>query len=137
MIDCPRTQPIPTDSHRLQPVHTGKHRSTLRWAPPTEHAAAILEALQGPEGRTGTVPYGYLREIHADVCIERNIEPCAWNPVGKELRKLIGGKKTYDYDANGKRIRVYRIPPKDQQPHLRVAAHNYAPTQMRNSAIAQ
>lgn len=127
-FDCRRTHSTTPGSNRLQPVHTGKHRATLRWAPPEEHAAAILEALQGPDGQTGTVPYRHLREIHADVCIERNIEPCAWNPVGKELRKLIGGEKTYGYDANGKRIRVYRIPPRDPRSNLRVIPTQNAAT---------
>ena len=130
--DCPQIQPITTDTDRLQPVHTGKHRSTLRWAPPEEHAALILDYLQAPDGRTGTIPFKEMEQIHLDVCDEHNIEPSKWNPVAEHLRLLLGGKKTYD---NG--IRVYRIPPKEQQPHLRVASDKSAVTHLRNSALAQ
>jgi hypothetical protein len=119
-VDCPRDEPIPPGSDRLRPAHTSKHRSTLRWAPPEEHAALILDHLQGPGGRTGTIPFKEINAIHREACLERNVEPCKWNPVGEELRQLLGGKKTYDYDTNGKRIRVYRISPKEQQPHLKV-----------------
>lgn len=125
---------ITTDSDRLLLTGTGENQCipTVRWAEPAEHALAILETLQGPGGRTGTIPFREMTKIHLDVCLERNIEPIGWTAVGRELRKLIGAEKTYGYDANGKRIRIYRIPPKGQQPCLGVAIDNYAP---RNRAM--
>jgi hypothetical protein len=83
----------------------------LRWAPPEEHAAAILETLQGPDGRIGTISAKEMEEIHREVCDEYGIEHIGWIAVGRELRRLLGGAKTYGPDANGKSVRVYRIPP--------------------------
>ena len=72
--------------------------------------------LQGPGGRTGTFNVPELRQVHFDVCIERDWEPIGWTAVGRELRKLLGGEKTYAPDANGKPERVYRIPPRVGRP---------------------
>jgi hypothetical protein len=47
---------------------------------------------------------GIYRRWHKEYEVNSS-SACAWNPLGKELRKLIGGEKTYGYNANGKRIR--------------------------------
>ena len=114
----PLPEPVPTVSNRLETGRTGEIRPvthcripTRRWAAPAEHAAAILQFLQSVGGRTGTITYAEMKEIHADVCFERDWELIGWTAVGRELRKLLGGAKTLDYDANGKRVLVYRIPP--------------------------
>jgi hypothetical protein len=106
------------DRNRLQPVHTGENRfliqghvPTRRWVPAEEHAAAILDFLQGPGGRTGTIALTELKQIHAEVCLELDIDPIGWTAVGRELRRLLKDNKTYDYDQLGRRVRVYRIPP--------------------------
>jgi hypothetical protein len=48
------------------------------------------------------------------MCSGAKIEPRPWNPVSKQLRMLLGGKKTYfwfeDEDGVQHRLRVYRLP---------------------------
>ena len=85
--------------------------STVRSATPAQHAAAILDFLQAPGGRTGAITAKELREIHAEVCFVLELEPIGWTAVGRELRKLIGGGRTY-HRINGEQVRVYRIPPR-------------------------
>ena len=85
--------------------------STVRSATPAQHAAAILDFLQAPGGRTGTITAKELRQIHAEVCLVLELEPIGWTAVGRELRKLIGERRTYQR-INGEQVRVYRIPPR-------------------------
>jgi hypothetical protein len=93
---------------------------TRRRATPAEHAAALLDVLQGPGGRTGTIPFDEMEQIHLEVCLEMDFEPIGWVGVGRELRKLIGDQKTYER-INGEQVRVYRIPPRAQQTRTRAA----------------
>jgi hypothetical protein len=88
--------------------------STVRSATPAQHAAAILDFLQAPGGRTGTIRATELRQIHAEVCFVLELEPIGWTAVGRELRKLIGEGRTYQR-INGEQVRVYRIPPRAVQ----------------------
>ena len=76
---------------------------------PAERAAAILEFLQGPGGRTGSLPVDDLKQLHIDICLERDWEIIDWTSVGRELRRLLKADKTYDFKAP--QTRVYRIPP--------------------------
>jgi hypothetical protein len=108
---------VVTSVNRCEPVDADAHRfaipcpfPTRRWAEPAEHAAAILEFLQGPGGRTGSLPIGELKQLHLEICAERDWEPIGWTAVGRELRELLKADKTYE-SVNGKRTRVYRIPP--------------------------
>ena len=110
-------EPIDADENRCEPVDSDAHQfatpclfPTRRWAEPAEHAAAILEFLQGPGGRTGSLPIGELKQLHQEICAERDWEPIGWTAVGRELRELLKADKTYG-PINGKRTRVYRIPP--------------------------
>lgn len=119
----------PPDPNRFGLVQTGANRlgilcpvPTRRWAPPAEHAVAILEFLQGPGGRTGTFSVKEMKQVHGDVCDEWDIEQIGWTAVGRELRKLLGGDKTYAPDASGKSVRVYRIPPAVHVAHRRIKA---------------
>ena len=107
-------EPVDTDANRCEPVDVDAHRfaipcplPTRRWAEPAEHAAAILEFLQGPGGRTGSLPVDDLKQLHIDICLERDWEIIDWTSVGRELRRLLKADKTYDK----RRRRVYRIPP--------------------------
>lgn len=109
----PLPEPVETDLNRSEPVTTDMHRLDTHWQVPTrrraepeEHAAALLEVLQAPGGRTGSIPVDDLKAIHVDMCLEVDWEIINWIPVGRELRRLLGAEKTYD---KGKR--VYRIPP--------------------------
>jgi hypothetical protein len=114
---CHPPELIETDRNRLEPFGTVPHRfvtpwpiPTRRWATPAEHAAAILDFLQGPGGRTGSLPVDELRKLHVEICAENDWEPIGWTAVGRELRKLLGAQKTYE-DIKGRPTRVYRIPP--------------------------
>ncbi len=91
---------------------------TRRWADPAEHAAAILEFLQGPGGRTGSIPVEELQRLHIEICIERDWDLIGWTAVGRELRELLKAEKTYE-PVEGKRTRVYRIPPLSGRSRLR------------------
>ena len=112
----PLPELIETDRNRLEPVGIHPHRitpwpiPTRRWATPAEHAAAILDFLQGPGGRTGSLPVDELKKLHVEICAENDWEPIGWTAVGRELRKLLGAQKTYE-DIKGRPTRVYRIPP--------------------------
>jgi hypothetical protein len=113
----PLAEPVDTDANRCEPVSTDEHRfathcpiPTRRWVAPEERAAAILEFLQGPGGRTGTIAFDELEKLHVDICLERDWEVASWTAVGRELRRLLRAEKTYEA-INGRRIRVYRIPP--------------------------
>ncbi len=110
-------EPMDTDVSRCEPVETDAHRlvtpcpfPTRRWAEPAEHATAILEFLQGPGGRTGSLPVEELQQLHVEICAEKDWEVIGWTAVGRELRALLKTEKTYE-PINGKRTRVYRIPP--------------------------
>jgi hypothetical protein len=52
---------------------------------------------------------------YAAMAKERNLVARPWNPVARELTKLLGGKKTYEHIIVGgghvHRLRVYKIPP--------------------------
>ena len=90
-----------------------------RAVPPAEHAQALLEALQGAGGRTGTIRADELQLIHRELCVERDFEEIGWIAVGRELRRLIGDRRNYDW-IDGRRTRVYRIPPAESRPLLRI-----------------
>ncbi len=121
----PVAEPINTDVNRCELVVAEAHRvgtpcpyPTRRWADPAEHAAAILEFLQGPGGRTGSIPVEELQRLHIEICIERDWDLIGWTAVGRELRELLKAEKTYE-PVEGKRTRVYRIPPLSGRSRLR------------------
>ena len=117
----PVAEAVETDLNRSEPIRTGEVQfathcpiSTRRWVQPAEHAAAILEFLQGPGGRTGSIQFKELEKLHIEICAERDWEVIGWTAVGRELRTLLNDEKTYD---RGKR--VYRIPPVATRARLR------------------
>ena len=120
-VGHPLTSATPTGPNRFELVYTGASSATtachiphLRWVPPVDHAAAILEFRQGPGGRTGTISASEMEQIHLEVCDEYNYEPIGWTAVGRELRRLLGGdRNSYGVDRHGKRVRAYRIAPAD------------------------
>lgn len=94
---------------------------TTQARPPRDHARALLDWLQGPGGRTGSILASELEAIHIEVCCELDWEPIGWIAVGRELRRLIGGRKEYAR-SEGRRLCVYRIPPADIIARPRLAA---------------
>lgn len=95
-------------------------RSTIQARPPADHATALLEWLQGPGGRTGTILSTELEAVHADLCFELDWEFVGWTAVARELRRLLGARKEYIW-RDGKRLRAYRIPPATSRSLRRVA----------------
>ena len=126
-----RQQPTPGDDlgegHRVpEPTATDSTwlmgpLPTRRWVPAAEHAAALLSFLQGPGGRTGTIPFSEMEVTYLEVCLEQDIEPIGWVAVGRELRRLLGAEKEYER-VHGEQVRVYRIPPARLAAAVRKAA---------------
>ncbi len=114
-----RVAPVATDANRRPPateavrdrVSICEPVPTIEARPPADHAAALLGWLQGPGGRTGTIPATELERMHWDVCHELGWEVVSWVAVGRELRRLLGAKKEYVRREDGRRVRVYRVPP--------------------------
>ena len=87
-------RPTPEQLERTggQPVRTGSSVvaiSSPAWHSPEEHAAALLQWMQGPGGRVGEVPARELMNAYVDMCVELFWEPLPWIPVAKAFRKLI------------------------------------------------
>jgi hypothetical protein len=90
---------------------TGKGPKDLgRYAPPPEHAEALLDWLQGDNGRTGWIEACDLADAYREMCASLNLEAHGWAPVGAALRKLIKDAKRYR-TRRGRRYRMWWIPP--------------------------
>jgi hypothetical protein len=97
----------------VEPLRTDSNQFSLAcpaWHSATEHAAALLEWMQGPGGRVGEVPARELMRAHAEMCAERFWEPVPWIPVAKAFRKLINDTARRYASQNSHRFVVYRIP---------------------------
>lgn len=137
--DTNRRQPTPTDSNGADPrrptavvgsrvvsVSAPVSAPTREARPARDHAAALLEWLQGADGRTGSLFADELDEMHREMCVERDWELVGWTAVARELRRLLSARKEYAW-RDGKRVRVYRIPPARpsamEAPRQRAGAH--------------
>lgn len=80
---------------------------------PDAHAGRFLELLQ-ERGITGDIIFEDIFGLYHKLLATIGWTPRPWAPVGRELRKLLGGKKTYawfkDADGGSHRLRVYRVP---------------------------
>ena len=97
----------------VQPVRTSSDLvpcSTPSWHSPEEHAAALLDWMQGPGGRVGEVPARELMSLHIEMCAELFWEITPWIPVAKAFRKLINDPHHRHASRNSRRVVVYRIP---------------------------
>ena len=76
------------------------------------HAADFL-ALIRSFGLNGTIDSRTLCDVYRMWCRDTCVEPRPWNSVSCELRRLLGGHKSYkwirDDDGGRHRIRVFRI----------------------------
>lgn len=97
------TQPLQTDSNQFA-------APSPTWHSASEHAAALLEWMQGPGGLVGEVPAHELMKAHAEMCLERYWEPMPWIPVAKALRELLNDKSRRYASRNSRRFVVYLIP---------------------------
>lgn len=115
-------RPAPSEADRPEPVSSGAQRcgtvsapvGAIPWLdarPPADHARALLEWLQAPGGRTGSILATELEKMHRELCHDLGWEPLGWIAVGRELRRLLGAKKELARQQNGRRLAVYRIPP--------------------------
>lgn len=114
-------EPMPTDANRYASIAASGPAPTLQARPPQEHASALLAWLQGPGGRSGTIPATELAAIHRDLCAELDWEAPGWVAVGRELRRLIGTPKEYARHE-GRRVCVYRVPPANSRAPNAMAA---------------
>jgi hypothetical protein len=77
------------------------------------HAGRFLELLQ-EGGITGDILFEDIFELYHELLPTIGWAPRPWNPVARELKKLLGGKKTYVWlesdDGAAHRLRVYRLP---------------------------
>lgn len=106
-----RRSPTPnlrTDNARLSPPcwRTAEY-------PPEVHAARLFEYLVSDRRITGNVLFEEMLALYWEMTAALNWAPRPWNPVGRELCKLLGGKKTYAWfdgeDGLPHRLRVYRL----------------------------
>lgn len=82
--------------------------------PASLQARRLLHWCQTEGGATGDILASELIEIHQHQCAYDLIEPLHWQAVATELKRLIGGGKTYRWveRPDGRhRLRFYRIPP--------------------------
>ena len=71
-----------------------------------------------------------MREIHLEMCIEMRWAIRPWQPVAVELRRLLGGEKSYVW-RDGQRLRVYRMP---QLGGCSISCDNKRPNSMTEAA---
>lgn len=96
----------------VEPELNGKSRLASRegaWLTAAEHARALLDWLQSPGGLTGEISAKDLIDIYENMIMEFRWQPRSWVSVAAELRKTLGGRKTYA-TRHGERVRVYRVP---------------------------
>ena len=97
----------------VQPVRTGSDLIPMdspSWHSAEEHAAALLDWMQGPGGRVGEVPARELMQLHIEMCAELFWQQTPWIPVAKGFRKLINDPHHHFASRNSRRVVVYRIP---------------------------
>ena len=115
-VPANRASPTPKDEPRPSPARSSVPCWRTAEYSPERHASRLLRYLVSEAGITGDVLFEHILSLYWRMCTDLNWAPRAWNPVGRELRKLLpGAKKTYlwIYDANDgepRRLRVYRIP---------------------------
>jgi hypothetical protein len=80
---------------------------------PDARAGRFLELLQ-ESGITGDILFEDIFALYHKLLPTIGWAPRPWNPVARELKKLLGGKKTYVWfegdDGAAHRLRVYRLP---------------------------
>lgn len=117
------TGPVPNRSE----AKPRRSRGELQWHPPGEHAARLLEWVQGADGKTGWITAKELEMMYSEMLIDAQWEPMAWDAVGRELRKLLRQPKSYAW-RNGKKVRTYAIPAALTEPAA------IAPREMRRAS---
>lgn len=113
---APRPEPSPEPAPAPEPAHHQLPRfpPPRPRFPPEFYARALLQYLQ-QQGTHGTIPYQQMRRLLQRMVDSNGWAPPAWNPISRELTKLLGEKKMYvrgfGKDGRERRCRVFRIPP--------------------------
>jgi len=107
----PQTDAAPT------PLRAASRRAVVvPMRPAEDHAAALLEFLQGPGGLVGEITAAEIEASYGDLMIDMQWHPRPWPTVAKALRAALGdAPKTYGY-RNGQRVRIWRIPAATKSP---------------------
>lgn len=93
--------------------------------PAADHAAALLERLQGDPATVGAVDFDVVTDVYADLLIERQWAPVVWQKVSTALRRMTGMRKRYRSHLGGKML-VYDIPPGAEIPAVHDVAYELA-----------
>lgn len=120
---APSPQPVaeePTRPPKPRLVHVApetprkrRRRREPGQLPPDVHARRLLHWCQTEGGATGDILAADLLEIYHEQCSYDLLEPLHWQAVAVELRRLLGGRKTYRWMGEpnrSPRLRYYHIP---------------------------
>lgn len=84
----------------------------LQHHPVAVHARALLDWCRD-DGVAAVIRAPELMEIYLEMCIWHGWADQKWNPVAAEVRRLLGGKKTYAWlrgeDGELHRLRVFKL----------------------------
>ena len=115
----------------LSPAVTKRAPPLLEVHGPEVHAKRLLLWLQDSIDGPVSIYAEDAIDAHREMCADLLWEYRPWNPVARELRKLLGGKKYYPVvrSPNGDKHRlcVYEIPTRDAVVPLRPATPSGAP----------
>lgn len=98
----PLREVVATLSQRCRPSE-----AELRYLPADDQAQMLLDWLQAPDGRTGWFFADELMATYVEMACEAGIVPHDWRAIGRELRRLLGQRKTVGGRA---RRRIWYIP---------------------------
>jgi hypothetical protein len=113
---------ISTDANRSEPIQTDsrsgrKRQGPIEWHDDVAHAKRLVRWMyEGDEPLApGEVTARDLQAAYRDMVAEASWVQRPYNCVSREVRKLLGGKKTYtDLMVSGVKVRtrVFRFPPR-------------------------
>ena len=104
-------------SNTAEPARASHAWTTVEHSP--EHHAEWLLRWLLERSESNTLLYPDVLSVYREMARELNWTPRPWNPVGRHLTKLLGGRKNYKWvtsiDGSRHRLRVYRIPETDSR----------------------
>lgn len=115
---------LSTDANRSEPVRTDslaatKRQAPIEWHPDIVHAERLIRWMYEGDAplAPGQVTARDLQAAYRDMVAEAEWVERPYNCVSREVRKSLGGKKTYtDLTVSGVKVRtrVFRFPPLQQ-----------------------
>jgi hypothetical protein len=107
----PAVEPVISPQQRIAPGRTQCWR-TASYSP-RDHAEVFLQWLN-ENSIVGCVGAHELQNLYRRMALDKNFAVRPWNPVARELRMLLGGRKQYRWVVDDigvrHRLRIYRIP---------------------------